>query len=114
MIEICRFSRPYRARPHIAMFGNIDRFIVLGRCDRPDIIPAWRQALADRGCGGRILAELTSESPDSQPECLQLQSAGPLLHARIRGLDRNHPRERIAAALTDLTARLIDILPICP
>jgi hypothetical protein len=94
----------------VTMFRNIDRFIVLGREDRPDIIPAWRQALAGCGCDGRILAELTSEAPESQSQCLHLQRVGQMLRGRIRGLDRKHPRAQIATALTDFSAQVLDII----
>ena len=91
-----------------AMFRNIDLFIVLGCEGRPDIVDAWRQALEEGGCGGRVIAELVSSEPDTSPRFSGCARRGLVIRGTICGLDRSHRREAVAEALQEFGAELLD------
>lgn len=90
-----------------AMFENIDLFIILGRENKPEIVDFWRDSLEERGCGGRVIAELISCAHDAAPGLSDLVRQGLVLRGRISGLDRTQPRERIAAVLDNFGDELL-------
>ncbi len=68
---------------------EIDRFVILGRADKPAIIEAWRSELRKHGLEDRVAAEIISSEPNAAPS-LTWKQTEPLLRGKITGLDRKN------------------------
>lgn len=84
----------------VEMLKCCDRYIILGRFDKPEIIDAWKTELKKYQLEDKIIAEILSKAPDSLPsvEDDYFDPQG-VFHAVVSGLDRQHPRADIINAL---------------
>lgn len=68
---------------------EIDRFVILGRADSPEIVEAWRYELRKHGLEDRVAAEIISSEPNAAPSLTWEQNTS-VLRGRITGLDRKN------------------------
>lgn len=68
---------------------EIDRFVILGRADSPEIVEAWRSELRKHGLEDRVAAEIISSEPNAAPS-LTWELNTSVLRGRITGLDRKN------------------------
>ena len=88
---------PTRARAE--MLRNCDFYIIIGRSDIPERINDWKKALAKYDLANRVIAEVISAKPQSNP-CVEnfYFDKEKVFHAKVCGLDRENKINSIVTA----------------